>query len=299
MFDLLSFFDNYDGGVVSQWMVDHLEVPTLAAGFYLFLIMQVPDMMKDRAPMKLKTLNIVWNLFLTVFSFAGAYYCVPRMLDMVFSPTYQVPDVRDASRLVTREGSFYNAVCVWYPTQFYTGRIGFFVALFILSKIPEMIDTVFLVLKKKPVIFLHWYHHITVMLYCWHAYAYHVSSGLLFSSMNYFVHSIMYFYYFVAACGYTRQLRPIAPLITVLQIAQMVVGGFAEVYSLYHLYVSGRGCEVNSCNARLGFLMYASYFLLFSKLFKDKYFPPKKAPVVAAAAADGVLENGEKKKKAN
>jgi hypothetical protein len=26
---------------------------------------------------------------------------------------------------------------------------------------------VFLVLQKKPVIFLHWFHHVTVLLYCW------------------------------------------------------------------------------------------------------------------------------------
>ena len=44
------------------------------------------------------------------------------------------------------------------------------VSFFIFSKIPELVDTVFLVLQKKPVIFLHWFHHVTVLLYCWHAY---------------------------------------------------------------------------------------------------------------------------------
>ena len=39
--------------------------------------------------------------------------------------------------------------------------------LFMWSKFPELFDTVLLVLRGRPVIFLHWYHHITVLLFCW------------------------------------------------------------------------------------------------------------------------------------
>ena len=33
------------------------------------------------------------------------------------------------------------------------------------------IKTLYIVLEKKRLIFLHWYHHLTTFLYCWHAYA--------------------------------------------------------------------------------------------------------------------------------
>jgi len=141
-----------------------------------------------------------------------------------------------------------------------------------------MIDTVFLVLQKKKVIFLHWYHHITVMLYCWHAYIYHIGSGLTFASMNYSVHSIMYFYYFVCACGMRKLVRPFAPLITFLQIAQMVVGTLVEFYTIYQLHFTNNDCMANSTNARLGTMMYVSYFILFTKLFIDNYI--KKPPTM-------------------
>ena len=95
--------------------------------------------------------------------------------------------------------------------------------LFIFSKVPELVDTVFLVLAKKPVIFLHWYHHFTVLLYCWTAYVGRSSAGLYFVAMNFGVHSLMYFYFFLMT--WYRKLWW-APIVTVLQISQMFVGIF-------------------------------------------------------------------------
>lgn len=95
-------------------------------------------------------------------------------------------------------------------------------------QIPELVDTVFLVLQKKPVIFLHWFHHVTVMLYCWHAYVNRIGPGIWFGGINYAVHSVMYLYYFLAT--YNRQSKLVRTItsmmqmpITIIQILQMVV----------------------------------------------------------------------------
>ncbi len=79
--------------------------------------------------------------------------------------------------------------------------------IFIYSKIPELLDTIFMVLRNKKVIFLHWFHHATVLLYCWHAFHTSIASGIWFASMNYCVHSIMYMYFFLAAAGYYKVSR--------------------------------------------------------------------------------------------
>lgn len=106
--------------------------------------------------------------------------------------------------------------------------------LFIFSKIPEFIDTLLLILKKKPLIFLHWYsnlvfssihkvryHHITTMWFCWLATGSQLTNGAIFTGMNLFVHSIMYTYYL---CSTLRIFWPqwARVSITVLQIVQMV-----------------------------------------------------------------------------
>ena len=69
-------------------------------------------------------------------------------------------------------------------------------------KVPELFDTVFLVLKKKPVIFLHWHHHITVLLCRWNSYVTESAAAIYFVAMNYSVHAVMYFYFFMAIVPY-------------------------------------------------------------------------------------------------
>lgn len=59
---------------------------------------------------------------------------------------------------------------------------------FCLSKVFEFVDTIFLRLRKRPVILLHWYHHICTMAYCWHG-TYGIehgadASGWFFAAMN-------------------------------------------------------------------------------------------------------------------
>ena len=75
--------------------------------------------------------------------------------------------------------------------SFGQGACGLWTMLFIYSKVPELFDTVFVVLRKKPLIFLHWYHHVSVLLFCWNSYSSRSSAGLFFVVMNYGVHAIM------------------------------------------------------------------------------------------------------------
>ena len=143
--------------------------------------------------------------------------------------------------------------------------------------------------QRKKVIFLHWFHHTTVLLYCWHAFHHEIAPGIWFAAMNFGVHMIMYSYYFAMACRLRRVASMIAPIITVLQIAQMVVGSVVTVYSA-SLHASGYKCKVDQANYKLGLAMYLSYFALFCILFYSKYLSgaPRASSRKARSEAKGI-----------
>merc|ERR1712056_173080 len=86
------------------------------------------------------------------------------------------------------EHGLYFTTCA--PAAWYgSGVHGLFIALFIYSKVAELMDTVLLLLAGKPVIALQWWHHSTELLYCWHSYSVRIATGSWFACMNYSVHS--------------------------------------------------------------------------------------------------------------
>merc|ERR1719499_1195490 len=162
---------------------------------------------------------------------------------------------------------------------------AFFVGLFIYSKVAELFDTVLLLLAGKPVIALQWWHHSTVLLYCWHSYSCRIATGLWFAAMNYSVHSVMYGYFALMATRYRKFITPYAIFITMAQLAQMLVGMFVTIKAAMY-QDEGLECHVNKTNSILGLTMYFSYFVLFFKLFIENYVTQtRKRPEGGAEAA--------------
>eukprot|EP00494_Astrolonche_serrata_P024322 UN24580 len=218
--------------------------------------------MKNRKPLKLRWPKIIWNTGLSVFSSIG--FCI-TMWELLFGASTGVFTV-----------GFYDSMCA--PGHSWgCGVGGFWVMLFVYSKCFELIDTFFLLVGKKEVILLHWYHHVSVLMFCWYAYALRSSIGLYFCVVNYFVHSIMYGYYAMSTIGpYTRKIvRPYAFYITLIQLSQMVFGlaiVASNVYYKYHRYECHTFPNVNL----FALIMYFSYFCLFLELFLNRYMFVKK-----------------------
>lgn len=166
--------------------------------------------------------------------------------------------------------SFEDTICVSKASTWAYGSVGTWVMLMNFSKIFELFDTVFIVLRKKPLVFLHWYHHTTVLLFCWLAYSTRNSaSGIYFVAMNYTIHAIMYGYYCLSALDLRPKWFPPA-LITLAQMAQMFVGTGVCAAGWYYRNL-GRPCANDYTNLIFGAIMYATYLYLFADFAVRKY----------------------------
>ena len=229
----------------------NMPIPFVVCGGYLVFIYLFSNFMKNTSPFSLKKPLIYWNASLCIFSFIGALQTVPVLLNLLYT-----------------SNEFKDTICE-SPSQ--TWGQNPWIGLFVYSKIPELVDTFFIIARKRPLIFLHWYHHVTVLLYCWHSYAVEAPQALYFIAMNYSVHAIMYGYYALSA----MKIKPIwlpPAMITSSQILQMIVGLFVQCNASYqYLYTSNDLCPLNGTNIFWGGIMYASYLKLFCDFALKRY----------------------------
>ena len=256
----LSTFDirDYDYENVSKQLTRYLPVPVVCSGIYLLLVFSGKSWMKDRPPFKLKTLLVLWNIALSIFSIVA-----------LISFGLGAPLIRN-----WMNDGFVNAVCdsdiIRVPW------LSFWSYLFVLSKLVEFGDTAFIVLRKTPLSFLHWYHHITVLWYSWYGIATGNTGGQWFATINVGVHSVMYTYYVLKASGF-RIPSSVAKTITILQLIQFVLG-LVILFGGVWAYTNDYKCGMNGTHLISGCIMYGSYFILFLNFFYHRYLkaPPTK-----------------------
>jgi len=249
--DVVNFALHFDGNKQPIIHDYPWSVPIVAIAFYWLLVYLGPKYMENRKAWNLRWALILWNLGLTiasVFMFVGMFVPVLKFLiDKGFNQLVCMPD-----------------------RELYFGIPFFCCWLFALSKYGELIDTVFIILRKRPLHFIHWYHHTTVLVYTWFSLVVMTPPGALFAVVNTFVHSIMYFYYFLAACG----SRPSwGRFVTIIQLTQMVAGITISSFWTYYYLSEHYRCPLEHANAYMfsTLALYASYFLLFLNFYLQRY----------------------------
>ena len=266
MMDLLE--KRFDEKVAIPWMSQYWHWSIYISALYLVLVYLGYQYMKDKEPFNLRTALCVWSACLSVFSL----YAFIKIVDPAYKLIYF--------------GGLQHAIC---DTRNYVGSSGggIWAFLFPLSKLPELGDTVFIVLRKQKLSFLHCYHHVTVFMYCWFSYAYPISTGIWFGIVNYAVHAIMYAYFTVRASG-RRPPRWVATSITIIQLSQMFVGIYLNYMGITSLLMN-RACETTWFNITISIFFYATYAVLFGNFFYWSYIY-KKAKI-PSTKADGELTN--------
>lgn len=248
----LGWEDNFDFVSSVEMFNNNPHVPfVLAILIYLPMLYVGQMIMSRRDPFNVKLVMMVWNSGLAVFSMVGFCRIIPEMFY-----TYE-------------NFGFHQTLCSNSYIQSKEAR--FWIYLFVLSKIPELGDTVFLVLRKQKLIFLHVYHHATVLVFSWFVYATLVGAARWFCCMNYAIHAVMYTYYTLKALPNLIKIpRWVSMVITALQTIQMIAGSTVIAVAAYIKFM-GRECATSMAMSVFGLAIYTSYLVLFSRFFFNAY----------------------------
>lgn len=116
---------------------------------YAPVIFGLEVFMRNRRAMSLKYPLVLWNWALAVFSILAARDLVPVLFAHLKANNWSI--VATSCDLTL----WNEAASVWF---FW----------FNLSKLAEFVDTIFLRLRKRPVILLHWIHHVLTAAYSYY-----------------------------------------------------------------------------------------------------------------------------------
>ncbi|NXA74635.1 ELOV6 protein, partial [Thryothorus ludovicianus] len=242
------FEKNFNHLAAWKWMEENWQKSFIFSAIYLILVFGIQRFMKERRPFTLRAPLILWSFSLTLFSFIAACRIWKQM----------------AFLLLTK--GFKQSVC---SLSFYVHPVSkLWMYLFSLSKLVEMGDTLFIVLRKKKLIFLHWYHHTVTMILSWYSYK-SVSCGVGWNAaLNLSIHTVMYCYYTVTAMG-IRVPRSIMVLITSSQIVQMAAFIILSIFLFF--WKDDKLCQINWTTLLFSFGFYITLFALFYNFFMKTY----------------------------
>ncbi|XP_014275653.1 very long chain fatty acid elongase 7 [Halyomorpha halys] len=141
-----------------------------------------PQLMKSREPYDLKNVMILYDILQIIVNSYLFFICL------------KVPYIQLRYSLICQE--------VDYSDDPINRFIAQNVWVYFMVKVLDLLDTVFMVLRKKErqISFLHVYHHTGMVLACWVATKFIAGGHVIFIGMiNAFVHTVMYFYYLLTA----------------------------------------------------------------------------------------------------
>ena len=204
--------------------------------------------MEDRDRFTLRKPLALWNMALAIFSTVGFIRLLPELISGI-----QIAGV---------EGMLCSVPSPNSPSTFWFYMFG-------MSKLFEFGDTVFIILRKQKLIFLHWYHHIVTFIMTWYACGHRLGLASYTVVTNIFVHSIMYNYYGLKAMKFRIPLA-ISMTITAIQFIQMVAG-VTVMYLGYQAARTKEQCSLQPNDALAYLAMYLSYLFLFGEFFYRSY----------------------------
>ncbi|KAF2865778.1 GNS1/SUR4 family-domain-containing protein [Massariosphaeria phaeospora] len=250
---------------------------TILASYYI-VIFGGRELMRRREPFQLNGLFKLHNFYLTVISGVLLALFAEQLIPTIY-----------------RHGIFF-AVCD--HAGGWTDKMVILYYLNYLTKFLELLDTGFLVLKKKPLTFLHTYHHGATAFLCYTQLVGHTSVSWVVITLNLMVHVVMYWYYFQSARGIRIWWKK---YITIMQITQFVLdlgfvyfASWTYFTSTYWPWLPNAGkCAGEEFAAIAGICIISSYLVLFIGFYFATY--KKAVPKGRRRATSALVEMKDEK----
>lgn len=244
--------ENFDVEYHCQWFKDNWYISIYISIIYVTFVFMATKFMKNREKYDLRLPLTLWSISLCTFSFMATLRIVPELWN-TFKELGFVGSVIDTSFRKDK-------------------RVLFWIWLFVCSKAPELVDTVFIILRKQKLIFLHWYHHFTTLTFCF--YVFHEMSGNFrwMTGMNVAIHTAMYGYFALKAMRFNVP-NFVNVIITSSQLVQMIVGVAMHVIVCVERS-KGVDVQFTFVSSIAGLLLYFGFLILFANFFIQSYLLP-------------------------
>ncbi|NXH14229.1 ELOV6 protein, partial [Bucco capensis] len=242
------FEKNFNEREAKEWMQENWHKSIFFAAGYLILIFGLQHLMRERRAFQLRVPLVLWSLSLALFSAIGAFRVWKHMAWVLSTKGFKYS-------VCTRSFYIHPSTKLW-------------AYLFVLSKLLELGDTVFIVLRKKKLIFLHWFHHTTTLVVAWYSYKEMVAGGTWPGTLNFSIHTIMYLYYTMRAAGF-QVPRGISMAITMSQVLQILIYVILNVFIIF--WKDDKVCHTTWTVVLLTSVLYASILVLFCNFFFQTY----------------------------
>ncbi len=221
---------------------------------YLVGIAMLNEYMKSRKKYDLKSIVILHNAFLCALS-------LMMMLGVIYEMFYKVREVDSVSALAELLFCDPKKKLAIGPqvTWFY---------IFYVSKFYEFLDTVIIILRKKPVIFLHVYHHFITAILMFTMLDNEVAVQWISIIANSGVHVPMYYYYTMSTLGYNVWWKK---YITKLQIIQFITDLVGNGIGFFYHFTTNYSCSGSIWSWIFGQSIILSFLLLFIQFYSKTY----------------------------
>ena len=155
--------------------------------------------------------------------------------------------------------------------RYLSGPIYGLVYIFYLSKYYELLDTVILALKKRPIIFLHVFHHVLTLYISREGMNADTTYQWCAVATNTFIHSLMYAHYALASLGYKNKWKRYLTVAQMIQFFVNVAILFAWAGVDSYLLPPGQSCSGDYYSWSLMFFAMLAFWVLFYAFYRKSY----------------------------